>query len=326
MSTNQNIPENDPDLMLARQYGKMLSEKDRAGSDDPFLDLLLRARSRAENEETKIPVPNLDASWNRIWQSSNQHEAKWTSNVLSMPSAEKWIWAAAAILLLAFTSIFLMQQFGDPEPRLLAESGSAISVIELTDGSSVTLRPNSKLYERTATENLQHYSLHGEALFEVKQVAGRTFSVESGPGRVTVTGTRFNLSDRNQQAVVHLLEGSVLFEIADGSRSVSLSSGEAAIIDKEFQLREPFTFEPEEITGWTQNRLIFRDRQVADILDELEFHFNISIQAPEEIEQINLGGSIQLESPQQSLQDLGDVLGGEFVKTGDDHYQFRISS
>ncbi len=325
MSNNPNIPENDRDLKLARQYGKMLSGEDGSGSDDPLFNLLLQARAQSIEEESQIPVPNPEASWNRLQLSSNQGKTKQSSNILTMQPAKKWLLAAASLLLVAFATVILMQQFGDPDPRLVAESDISISVIELADGSSVTLRPNSRLYEHSATDDQQHYSLHGEAIFEVEHVPERTFSVESGPGRIIVTGTRFNLSDRNQQATVHLLEGSILFETADGSRSVSLSSGEAAVIDRQLNLQEPFTFVPEEITGWTQNRLIFRDRQVDDILDELEFHFNISIQAPKEIEQITLGGSIPLDSPQQALQDLGDVLGGEFIQIGDNHYQFRHS-
>lgn len=325
MGNNANIPEYDRDLILARQYGKMLSGEEKSRFDDPLLNLLHQARAQSVEQESQIPVPDMDASWNRLKLSSVQPETRRPSNVLFMPSAKKWVMAAAAILLLAFTALIMMQQFADPGPRLVAESDVTISVVELADGSSVTLRPNSRLYQHKATNGQQHYSLHGEALFNVERVPERTFSVEAGPGRVIVTGTRFNLSDRNQRATVHLLDGSVLFETSDGSRTVSLSSGEAAIIDRQLNLVEPFTFEPDEVTGWTQNRLIFRDRQVADILDELEFHFNISIQSPIEIEQITLGGSIPLDSPQQALQDLGDVLGGEFVQIGDDHYQFRGS-
>ena len=44
---------------------------------------------------------------------------------------------------------------------------------------------------------------------------------------------------------------------------------------------------------------------------------------PDKIEQITLGGSVALEAPEQSLQDLGTVLGGEFIQIDDQTYQFR---
>lgn len=324
MTDFKNIPENDPDLKLARQYGNVLAgEQEIRNIEDPMFRLLVQARNAANQSEVDIPVGSSESSWQQIEKSiSGETETK-RAVIRPISSAKRWYWAAAAVVLIAFASLFLLRHAADPAPQLLAESGSATSVIELADGSSVTLRPNSRLYEVTSTEQLQRYSLSGEALFDVESRQDRTFYVEAGPGRVVVTGTRFNLSDRDERSTIHLLDGSVIFETADRVRSVTLSVGEAAVIGPDYRLDEPFTFEPEEITGWTQNRLIFRDRPVADILSELEFHYNISIRADDEIRQIALGGSIALETPEQSLQDLGTVLGGEFIQIDDQTYQFR---
>jgi transmembrane sensor len=325
MTDFQNISENDPDLILARQYGKVLAgEREAQDISDPMFKILVRARDIANRAETEIQPGDSESSWYSVESTISEIESRSGSNVLPLKTTKKWYWAAAAVILIAFTSLFLLRQTMDTDPRLLAEADTSISIVELTDGSTVTLRPNSRLYELASLDQLQSYSLNGEALFEVESHPGRTFSVEAGPGRVVVTGTRFNLTDRDERSTVYLLDGSVIFESADRARSVTLSSGEAAVISRDDILEEPFRFEPDEITGWTQNRLTFRDRQVSAILSELEFHYNITIQAPDEIRQVTLGGSVALENPDQSLEDLGIVLGGEFIQTDDQSYQFRL--
>ncbi|REL33127.1 DUF4974 domain-containing protein [Rhodohalobacter sp. SW132] len=324
MADLKNIPDNDPDLKLARQYGKVLTgEQEIQDIQDPMFRMLVQARDAANESEADIPLGSADSSWQQIERNINGDSETDRAVIRPISSAKRWYWAAAAVVLIAFGSLFLLRHAVDPAPQLLAESGSAISVVELADGSSVTLRPNSRLYEVTSTDHLQSYSLNGEALFEVESNQDRTFSVEAGPGRVVVTGTRFNLSDRDERSTIHLLEGSVIFETADMTRSISLNAGEGAAIRSDYTLDEPFTFEPEEITGWTESRLIFRDRPVAEIVSELEFHYNITIRVDDESEQIALGGSVALETPEQSLQDLGTVLGGEFIQVDDQTYQFR---
>jgi ferric-dicitrate binding protein FerR (iron transport regulator) len=89
------------------------------------------------------------------------------------------------------------------------------------------------------------------------------------------------------------------------------------------QIRDPFMLEESLVTGWSQNRLTFRDRQAGSIIDELEFHFDIDISAPPAIRNETLGGTIQLDSAQQSLDDLGMVLGGTFDQTGDRTFEYR---
>jgi ferric-dicitrate binding protein FerR (iron transport regulator) len=324
MNEFNNIPENDPDLILARQYGEVLEGNiTPSGIDDALLDLLFRAQSEAESAEREIPVAGQGLSWDKIQKSISKSDTKQGARIHSLSSAKKWYWAAAAVILIAFSSILLLQQTYNSDPKLIAESGSSLSIIELADGSSVTLRPNSILYELSVTDNSHNYSLTGEGLFDVESLPGRTFSVEAGPGRVVVTGTRFNLSDRNQQSAVYLIGGSIQFETSDRQQTISMAAGEAAIIDQQYRLLDPFSFDSDEITGWTQNRLTFRDREAASIISELEFHFDISIRAPDEINQITLGGSIPLDSPEQSLEDLGTVLGGSFEQTGESTYQFR---
>jgi ferric-dicitrate binding protein FerR (iron transport regulator) len=323
-----NIPENDPDKKLSDDFADILeNRKENSDVDDPLFKTLLNARAADRQNRQAIPVRGKESSWDSIISTIGDDQSSAGSNnqanITRIRSRRTWLKAAAAIILIAFSSLLLIQQFNESEPVPVAESGASIQTFELTDGSSVTLRPNSSLYKLTADEDERTYALSGEGIFDVISMPDRTFSVEAGSGRVVVTGTRFNLTDRNQTAKVYLFEGSVRFESEDGTQSVDLVPGEASEIDQSMQIVQPFNFEADLVTGWTQNRLTFRDRQAGSIFNELEFHFNIQITAPDDVKSESLGGTIQLDSAEQSLEDLGIVLGGSFDQTSDNVHEFR---
>lgn len=317
-----NIPENDADRLLAKQFGQIVKgEKSPSEVNDTLLKTLFKVRELEEQSEASIPVRGQQAVWKRIHRSITTPAKRSSAKVWKLPYPQRWSWAAAAaaIIVMIVSSILLLRP---PGPQLIAEAGSSLAIIELRDGSRVTLRPHSQLYALSLSESNHDYALSGEALFDVESSRERRFTVEAGSGKVTVTGTRFNLNDRDQHTRVYLIEGEVLFGLKEGDKSVRLQPGKAAVIDRANRLLEPFEFEPEEVTAWTQNRMIFKERKAGSILDELEFHFKIQIKAPETTREEILGGSIQLDSADQSLQDLATVLGGQFVRMNISTYQF----
>jgi len=321
MRDMNNIPENDADRLLAKQFGQIVKgEKSPSEVNDAMLKTLFKARDVEQQSEAAIPVRGQQEVWKRIHRSITTPAEQSHATIWKLPSNPGWYWAAAAaIIVMIVSSILLLRP---PGSQLIAEAGSMLSIIELNDGSMVTLRPHSQLYALTLSESNHDYTLSGEALFNVESSPDRIFTVQAGSGKVTVTGTKFNLNDRDRRTSVYLIEGEVIFGLKEGDKSVRLQPGEAAVIDRSNRLMEPFEFEPDEVTAWTQNRLIFKERKVGSILDELEFHFNIEIKAPQTTREELLGGSIPLDNTEQSLQDLGTVLGGQFVRMGKSTYQF----
>lgn len=328
MPENTNNHIKDSDHKLAKAYGETLEgKKEESSISDPLFRLLQLAREKDQSMVEGIPVEGRESDWERVEQEiSGSNKTKNRFKIYSLSTGAGRLLAAAAVLIIvAFSALLFLQQPGMMEPQLVAESGNIISTVELKDGSRVTLRPNSKLYEISGNTLEHRYELAGEALFEVVPSDDRTFSVEAGKGRVIVMGTTFNVHERDQAAAVHLIDGQVRFETIDRSHFVELLPGEAATIDQQNVLSDPFLFNEREITSWTENRLIFRDRQASSIFAELEFHFNITIEAPDHIKNEYLGGSIAIETPEESLQDLGNVLGGHFDKLDENTYKFRMS-
>ncbi len=326
MTTTNNIPENDRDLQLSRAYDKVVTgQLEISQVSDPLFKLLHEAKTYDYNSAQNIAVRDKDESRQSILDQINKLEqersATGEAKIYSL-YRKRWIWAAAAVALILFTSIFLLRQTTQTEPTLIADAGTNITTVELQDGSNVTLRPNSQLYQNEISDQKLSYSLSGEALFVVTHNPDREFLVETTEGRVRVLGTTFNLSERNSEASVYLIEGQIAFETADLNQSVTLSAGEGATI-RDLQLSEPFRFEESMVTSWTQNRLTFSERRAGSIANELEFHFGIEIEMEEPMRSEILGGSITLQELEQSLHDLEVVLGGTFVQIDENRYQFQ---
>src|SRR3546814_10209376 len=65
----------------------------------------------------------------------------------------------------------------------------------------------------------------GEALFRVEHDAGRPFTVEAGNGRVTVTGTRFDVRRDADSTRVAVEQGSVKVQGRDATQEIGRASG-----------------------------------------------------------------------------------------------------
>ena len=306
------LPNNDPDLILAQQLPEYIHKEAQPEISDPLFDVLVGyKKERLQSAEIDLAVSN------NIWDAieseleSTQKDSK--TNILKL-SSPKLAWAvAASVLIIAFASIFYFM--ADYQPQLLANVNQQIQTTTLADGSTVTLRPHSKLYKVAINENSHIYKIEGEGFFEVQKNTNRTFAVEAGSGTVTVLGTSFNVSSWGNQTQVFLEEGSVEFSNTENTESVILEPGQSASINKQAEVRKVESSSADEFTDWMNKEIIFTNRTSEYIFQELEQQFNIEIIAPDSILAISLSGGISLENQDQSLNDLGKVLGGSFKKS-----------
>lgn len=324
MTNQTSLPENDLDLKLAEEYGTMHeSQHVMDNSSDSLLTILFNVRRESIKLEENILVTGKQEVWNQVQAETSKTSNPTTSKISFITSVQSKYWMAAALIMITLTSIFFIQQALQNRPQLIASADTQIASIILSDGSQVTLRPGTQLFRLSETTFEQAYALDGEAYFEISKNLHRKFMVETGGARVVVTGTTFNLRNRGKTAEVFLIEGSVSFETLNRSQSVQLAPGEASSINPSSDSIQTFSFDPSEVIGWTKQRLIFNNRTLKSIIEELEDHYQISIQIPDSSMSEILGGSIQLDDVTQSLNDLGVVLDGNFVKIADSIYEFR---
>ena len=258
-----------------------------------------------------------------IWTSiSASIDADTESGKNKQLPARSVYWKVAAILLAASLLMLAYFTLQPSEPVLLASTTADRDTVELFDGSVVTLRPHSELYVLDESVNRQTYRIDGEAYFGVAENRDRLFTAISGDAKVVVTGTEFSLSNWSGAVRVYLESGSVRFSSLDGSQTVELDPGNYSekIGD---QITDPVAIAGQTYTGWLSNDLSLNSRTVSDVAEEIEHHFNITLEIPDLIADERLTGTLQLQNREQMLSDLALSLNGRFVQIDESRYRFE---
>ncbi len=99
-----------------------------------------------------------------------------------------------------------------PERGVHTTEPGEIQAVTLEDGSTVWLNGDSKLRVDFTAPERRVVLERGEAFFKVAHDASRPFVVEAEPGRITVTGTEFNVRRAPQAVDVAVTEGHVRVE------------------------------------------------------------------------------------------------------------------
>lgn len=259
------------------------------------------------------------ASLNRIWDGIEAQTRLPEENIAPIFSFKK-AWIAAAILLIAALSGVFVYLMSD-NPVQFASSEN-IKTIQLADGSTVTLRPNSMLTLVHESSKNVVYSLVGEAFFEIQTSENRSFTVQTSDGEVRVLGTKFNVSTWSGETRVFLLDGSVEVQAKDYQQRLLLAPGQSTAFTST-KLATPANISSDEVIHWMDQTLRFRARELSSILQELNHHFNINATTSPEFARQTLTGTIILSDLEQTLLDLGLVLGGRFVRVSQHSYYFE---
>jgi ferric-dicitrate binding protein FerR (iron transport regulator) len=320
MADNQNITPDDQYLKLARIIGEALPDlATLENTSDPLLAQLFAYKSSISKQIEPI---SSETVWDSIHSQINEQSE--SARILRLPPAIRRYAVAAAVIIIALVGGFFYQQ--QTEPTLVGESFAAAETITLPDGSTVILRPYSALVEVDISDQSAEYKLTGEAYFEVSADPSRIFKVRTNQSEVRVLGTKFILSDWGNTSTVYLQEGRVQFTALQSRQSVQLQPGESSSVSETSAAPQVSTTEAAPFTDWLTNELVFQNKSVQSVFNELEQHFNVTIQAQPAILQETLSGSIPLDDLDSVLNDLGLVLGGTFSETGQNSYVFKPNS
>jgi transmembrane sensor len=333
MNDETMLPDDDRDLRLARRLGERLAEgrlpEPPAVSSDEEEAALFRAllNFRAETAEEVAPEVS-ERVWAKLMRQiepglGRARERRPLRLVRpafpAMRLVRPWAAVAATVLVLVAVGWWLARPSG-PTPVAVAEAETARFVAG--DGSTVTLRPHSRLYAVRVDETEMRYRLEGEAFFDVTPNPARTFAVEAGGGLVSVLGTRFDVSTWGLATTVYLEAGRVRFERPATGEAVVLEPGQRSVLTPRGALLAPEPAPPDEYLDWLRGEMTFTQRPLSRILAELAHHYGLAFDVPPSVEHETLTGRILLGPPEQTLRDLGVVMGGRFEKTGEHRYRF----
>ncbi len=187
------------------------------------------------------------------------------------------ILSSAASVLFAIALAYTLLYKEPPTQIYTYLSGEGVSVIELPDGTLVSLNRDSKLeYENKAKERF--VSLEGEAYFDVTKNPKLPFIVNMSETSVQVLGTSFNIRNRKEEpeSSVTLVSGLVRFNAP--SLNLEMEPNQHLVYNRENQEIEINKANLISILAWKDHLIKYNRLAFIDIIGMLEKQYNVKIE------------------------------------------------
>ena len=232
----------------------------------------------------EMPVAEANEMYSRF-----KEQLPATSNNRRMRLSNFFKYAAIFILGIVVTSlsVYLIERNGllDSQQEFLqtvvADKGQ-ISKVILPDSSVVWINSGSKItYNSKFARNNRKIELVGQAFFHAAHNEEIPFVVDVNGFFVKVLGTKFDVNaysgEKNIKVVLE--SGSIeLYRSSNHDFKYTLSPGEMATFNLENKKLTIDKVNPELFSSWKEGVLIFRDKPMAEVLDELQRRYNIDIE------------------------------------------------
>ena len=231
-----------------------------------------------------------------------------------------YAYKAAAVLfiplLLVSAWLFVSDSFLKDESFVTLETpmGSKTKTT-LPDGTEVWQNAGTTLkYPANFSERDREVFLVGEAYFHVKSDKKHPFQVNSPEGTVTVTGTRFNISnyasDRDYSVVLE--EGKVSFTPKGASEEIAMKPLQQIVLNKQSGILQKRDIDTDKFTSWKDGKLIFRNDPLEEIITRLNrwYDTDIKIVDPKnELKDLPFTMTVQHETIDQVLDYITQASG-----------------
>ncbi|HEV2480411.1 MAG TPA: FecR domain-containing protein [Puia sp.] len=192
----------------------------------------------------------------------------------------RWM-AAAAVLVLVGVGLVVYRMLPVRQSQLASGYGEQLSQ-QLPDGSEVTMNANSRLHYFNKWQDGvdREVWIEGEAFFHVRKTPMKSrFIVHTDEFDVVVTGTQFNVVNRNGRDNVLLQEGSVIIHPKTGE-DLHMVPGDFVQWDGNRLKRS--TVRLDSLTAWRDHQIVFDKtplREVAAIIEE-QYGVKVNLVAP----------------------------------------------
>ncbi|QXI04373.1 FecR family protein [Pseudomonas tensinigenes] len=143
--------------------------------------------------------------------------------------------------------------------------------VALPDGSVIDLNSRSRLQVRFEQDRRLIELAEGEAMFSVARDTSRPFVVEAGIGKVTVTGTRFDVRRDIAQTRVAVEQGTVKVQGRDAAddQFINLTAGLGTSVDAQGKVAAAYAVNAAELTAWRSGKLVFNNASLSEVAAEV---------------------------------------------------------
>jgi transmembrane sensor len=203
-----------------------------------------------------------------------------------------WVLSLAAVIIMAIGLTFLLEvaESSNSDANISRTKGNSIERRELitkkgerkscilADGSIVHLNAESKIvYPQTFSGSSREVELTGEAYFSVVTDKERSFKVFSGGTVTIVTGTEFNIKNRNNQVSIIVTKGSVKACLKGDTQGIELKKGEIISYNESKGFGKSVRADLQHYLAWRNNKFSFENTSIKDAIAEIERYYNLEI-------------------------------------------------
>jgi len=311
------------DLCIKSFTGNISAEEDRL-----LKELLLQSNyNQKKYEEIKniwlktgeleIPeLPDKEMEWNKLQDKielaktfeSENHPLRKTKNYFDFSLIPRFQPVVVGILFLltAVTVVlFLMNERQKViEFNTIVTQNSETQKIKLQDGSTVILNNGSKIeVPSNFSEEDRTVNLEGEAFFEIVKNT-KPFIIITDNAKVRVLGTKFNVWARDEKTKVIVKEGRVnLLQKETATGGIEIASGFSSAVVGNNKPAQPIAVDAEYLIGWINNKLVFEQARLVEIIEELERLYNKNIILGEDsLKNLSLTGTFNYSNINTTLE------------------------
>lgn len=261
---------------------------------DPYHNLELRPilfsqwnKDELPNNQ-ELPAKEYSAILDHIHHEINLNEKRWKSSRTKITASN--IFKIAAILIIGILLSVVVTKFDSKTPQYFeafAPEGS-ISQMILPDNSIIFLNSGSNIkYSIGNGKGPREVFLSGEAWFQVTKNNKKPFIVHTAFYDVNVLGTEFNVKTYPEDNTITttLEKGSVRITTTDKFKIHSnqvLKPGEQLVYNKEENSIKLKTVDTKLFTSWKENKLIFINMSLKELIVLLERKYGVDIEVSDE--------------------------------------------
>lgn len=241
-------------------------------------------------------------------QPHTQSETIWTRFFSQQPV--KMLAIASMILVMAVTTIVLQPE-ESVTTALTYTAADQVQVVQLADGSELSLFPGTNLTVRLNTDERHVALAKGRAFFDVASDPARPFVVKAGDHEVTVVGTRFEVLRTDDIAQVAVNEGLVSVVAQSHVKdAILVKPGTIARYTGNTPTPHVTKIAADKIGAWSNGVLVFKKSPLSDILAQIRAMFpDASIMlADASMADMEFSGTLIVQDAEQMLRQLAAFL------------------
>jgi transmembrane sensor len=226
-----------------------------------------------------------------------------------------WLWSAGAAIAAAFVAGAVLLPtsglMGAHETTYVTGVGER-RTIALEDGTRVELNAASRMTVRFE-RNARRVELgDAQAFFDVTKDAQRPFLIKAGDTHVRVVGTQFDVRRRDGRVAVNVRRGLVEVRpnLARDATAYRLHPGQG-LSHQEGQTDDARVGDVavEEVAGWRQGRLIYRDQPLSEIVGDMNRLFPRQVKlADDRAANMRLSGVLIVDEQNAMVDRLSQLL------------------